>query len=206
MECRASKWKPGRGLVKRDRRLASFRPAVSYARIAKLKVHRQPKRLLSDPGLSAIWCTSNPSTPRGQRDRTLLLILRDTSVRISELCGIRLGDVDLAAGTILIHGKGGHTRNVGMSPRTVSQLTMYARRWRQPADLPELLHHAVKWSPIAHPGIREILLPWSTEAGLPPFSPNAFRRTSASSGDGAGADGLTVAAHLGHASLTMTKH
>jgi site-specific recombinase XerD len=44
------------------------------------------------------------------RNRAILWLLRDTGLQVSELCSLRLADVDPAGGTVTVQGKRGHTR------------------------------------------------------------------------------------------------
>jgi site-specific recombinase XerD len=49
------------------------------------------------------------------RNRAILWLLLDTGLRVSELCGLRLADVDRAGGTVTVRGKGGQTRTIPLS-------------------------------------------------------------------------------------------
>ena len=57
-----------------------------------------------------------PGSPGGQnagmtaRNRAILWLLLDTGLQVSELCSLRLSDVDCAGGTVTVCGKGGQTR------------------------------------------------------------------------------------------------
>ena len=176
------------------------------ADLPKPRQRRKPMRFLTEAELQALWASFPPKTRQGQRDRTLFLLLVDIGVRASEVIRIRLADVNLATGTVEIRGKGGPVRLVGMSPTTLQQIGVYVRRWRQPVDQPELLLHAVQRHPLSYWGLKEIFRRWRREAGLTePFSAHSFRRTNATRSIQAGADGLVVAAQLGHCTLTMTK-
>ena len=44
------------------------------------------------------------------RNRAILWLLLDTGLSVSELCRLRLGDVDYAGGTVSVQGKRGHSR------------------------------------------------------------------------------------------------
>jgi integrase/recombinase XerC len=64
---------------------------------------RQVDRLLAGP---------EPVDPIGLRDRAILELLYATGIRVGELCGLGLADVDLAADTVLVLGKGAKQRAV----------------------------------------------------------------------------------------------
>ena len=62
-----------------------------------------------------------PGSPGGQnagmtaRNRAILWLLLDTGLQVSELCGLRLTDVDRAGGTVTVRGKGGRPRTFHLS-------------------------------------------------------------------------------------------
>ena len=82
---------------------------------AGLGVPRGPKRLpvVLKPGqVDRLLAGPDPVDPVGLRDRAILELLYATGIRVGELCGLRLGDVDLAADTVLVLGKGAKQRIV----------------------------------------------------------------------------------------------
>jgi len=62
-----------------------------------------------------------------QRDALAIHLLLYTGVRVSELVGIRLADLDLAAGLLTVRGKGGKLREVPLRRDTVEAITGYLR-------------------------------------------------------------------------------
>ena len=82
---------------------------------AGLGVPRGPKRLpvvLKPRQLDRLLAGPDPVDPIGLRDRAILELLYATGIRVGELCGLRLADVDLAADTVLVLGKGAKQRVV----------------------------------------------------------------------------------------------
>jgi site-specific recombinase XerD len=71
--------------------------------------HCQPKRPFTIEELRALLgvCVNN-------RDRAIVLVLAATGVRVSELLGMRPGDINWTDGTILIRGKGNRERRVAL--------------------------------------------------------------------------------------------
>ena len=61
------------------------------------------------------------------RDKLIVSMLADTGLRLSELAGIRLGDMDLPKQTMTVMGKGAKERKVRYGPRTASFLDDYLR-------------------------------------------------------------------------------
>ena len=62
-----------------------------------------------------------------RRDTALLLTLYDTGVRLGQLVGMRLEDVDVRARLAYVTGKGGHTRAVRFGAKTAVALDRYLR-------------------------------------------------------------------------------
>jgi integrase/recombinase XerD len=62
--------------------------------------------------------------PTGRRDRAIILTLLDTGLRAGELCALRIGDLDLKTGKVIVHhgalgaSKGGKGRTVFMGKAT----------------------------------------------------------------------------------------
>jgi site-specific recombinase XerD len=185
---------------------AEYLESDPLTKIPKPKIKRTPMRFLSKAELEAIWKSFPARTRQGERDKLIFLLLVDTGIRASELCGIVLEDVNLATATITIRGKGGHTRVVGMSQTTLNQLITYVRRYRQKCAVGELLLIANKRQPVGYWGLQRILERWAKQAQISvPFSAHSFRRTYATRAIQEGADGMLVAAQMGHVTLAMTK-
>ena len=77
----------------------------------------------------------------GRRDEVVLRLLLDTGVRVSELCGLELTDVDLDRELAYVTGKGSRPRVVPFSAKTAQAVDRYLRvRALHPyARLPRLL-------------------------------------------------------------------
>ena len=81
------------------------------------------------------------------RNRAILWLLLDTGLRVSELCGLRLADVDSTGGTVTVRGKKGHLRTFPLSADGQRAVGVYL-------DLARL---TPAWEP-AVPEARDLLL------------------------------------------------
>jgi integrase/recombinase XerC len=82
---------------------------------AGLGVPRGPRRLpvvLKPRQVDRLLAGPRPVDPVGLRDRAILELLYATGIRVGELCGLHLADVDLAADTVVVLGKGAKQRMV----------------------------------------------------------------------------------------------
>lgn len=101
---------------------------------ALLTTPRLPARLpqvLSEAQVEALLNAPDASTPLGQRDAALLEVLYATGLRVSELVGLTLRQVDLTRGLVRVTGKGNKERLVPLTPVAVAKLRRYLQEGRQ---------------------------------------------------------------------------
>lgn len=100
--------------------------ALMVSRIPFLKVPEKEKAVLTEECLKALL--SAPDNRRtGIRDATIMIILYDSAIRLSELLGLRLSDVNLQGRTpyLRIRGKGDKERIVSVSDNAAKHLKNY---------------------------------------------------------------------------------
>ena len=86
----------------------------------------QHRRYLDLDEIKALLAAPDRSSWLGRRDHALLLLMIQTGVRVSELAGLRISDVNLGAGAhIQVTGKGRKKRATTLTSETVTVL----RRW-----------------------------------------------------------------------------
>lgn len=114
-----------------------------------------------------------------RRDTAMISLFVDTGVRLGEMVGMSVDDVDHGRRVVWVTGKGDRTRAVPTGDRTMVSLDRYmrARRAHARADRPEL------WlgtkGPITDSGVAQILKRRSDLAGIPRVNPHAFRHSFA---------------------------
>lgn len=89
------------------------------------KPKRLPKVILSAKEVKKLLSAPDMRTNRGYRNRIILELLYDTAIRRAEVAVIRLADLDLNAGYLLIHGKGDKDRVVPVSQRVCELMQNY---------------------------------------------------------------------------------
>jgi integrase len=142
------------------------------------------------------------------RHYALFLTMARTGMRISEVIGLEWGDIDIAGREITIARavsrgavgapKSGHSRRVDMSEQLAAALM--AVRPASPAG-PVF---TVGGARISEDWIRGALARGLKAAGLPHFSPHAFRHSYASQMLQASESPAYVQRQLGHASISLT--
>src|SRR5829696_6735389 len=195
---------------------------------AGLGVPRGPKRLpvvLKPRQVDRLLAGPDPVDPVGLRDRAILELLYATGIRVGELCGLRLGDVDLAADTVLVLGKGAKQRivpfgeparaalleylingRVAMLPGTDRPASSNPASERDDTADREALFFNRRRRPMTQRDVRAMLERYRAAAGAPVgTSPHTLRHSYATHLLEGGADLRAVQELLGHVALTTTQ-
>jgi len=147
--------------------------------------------------------------PRDLRDAAMLAVLYATGLRVSELCGLRLADVNLKGGFVRATGKGRKTRLVPLGDRAASAVNAYLERGRpalvkRPAELGLFLTD--RGRTMTRQGFWKLLRRYARAAGIArEVSPHVLRHSFATHLVERGADLRAVQAMLGHADITTTQ-
>jgi integrase/recombinase XerD len=140
------------------------------------------------------------------RNKALLLLLADSGLRRAEVCDLNCGDVDLAAGRVLVReGKGGKARTAVVGPTTRRALLSYRPELQDPVCAEEPLFLARGGERLTGAGLMLMLRRLSARTGIH-ITAHALRRTFVILSLRAGMDSLHLQAMLGHSSLAMTRH
>ena len=149
-------------------------------------------------------------TKLGIRDRAMLETLYGTAVRVSELVGLDLAELDLDTRTILVTGKGNKQRLVPMGrPATEtirSYLPVRLELCRSGED-PGAVFLNARGGRLTRQGIFGIVRNHAVRVGIPKsrISPHVLRHSAATHMVEGGADLRTVQEILGHASISTTQ-
>jgi len=157
----------------------------------------QVKRLLETP-LADRW--------QGVRDRAILETLYSTGIRVSELVGLNLDDVDEISGTIIVRGKGKRERLCPIGKTAL--IAIQASRTQRPKKLhtPSALFVSQKHSRLTVRQVDRLLKRYVKQAALPgAISPHSLRHSFATHLLDRGADLRSVQELLGHQSLSTTQ-
>jgi integrase/recombinase XerD len=153
--------------------------------------------------------------PIARRDRAILEVLYGTGVRVSELVGLSLGDVDLDASLLRAFGKGSKERIVPIGGHATRALVAWLApegrdglvpaRWRRRGDA-EAMFLGARGGRLTRQGAWDILRRHGQRIGLQGvLSPHVLRHSCATHMLDHGADIRAVQELLGHASITTTQ-
>ena len=149
-----------------------------------------------------------PPTDRwqGLRDRAILELLYSTGMRVSELTGLNLEDVDEISGTVIVRGKGKRERLCPVGTSALTALGRYQAKRPKRLLTPNAVFVSQKGTRITVRQIDRLLQRYAAAAGLPmPITPHALRHSFATHLLDRGADLRSVQELLGHRSLSTTQ-
>ncbi len=144
--------------------------------------------------------------PFPARDVAIFEFLYGCGIRISELAGLNLADVDLAERWLLIRGKGRKERQVPFGAKAAAALERYLaeRHAARPGETALFVNHRGKR--LTDRGARGIVKLYATAlAGDPAIHPHSFRHAFATHLLSDGADLRAIQELLGHARLSTTQ-
>jgi integrase/recombinase XerD len=144
----------------------------------------------------------------GQRDAALLEVLYATGLRVSELVGLTVKQIDLRRGVIRPLGKGHKERLVPMVPPAVEALKRYLADGRQQLlKGKESLFVFVNRNGgrLTRQGFWKILKHYALKAGVQTLSPHMLRHSFATHLLSRGANLKVLQLLLGHADLATTQ-
>lgn len=162
--------------------------------------------LAAAPPARAAEDTATEAVPL--RDRVLLELLYATGVRVSEACGLDVGDVDHGRRVIRVFGKGGRERAVPYGVPAQRALDDWLRRGRPAlvgARSGDALLLGAKGGRLNPTTARQIVGAYAEAVGLPRTSPHGLRHSAATHLLEGGADLRAVQELLGHSSLASTQ-
>ncbi|MFC1900734.1 tyrosine recombinase XerC [Chloroflexota bacterium] len=153
--------------------------------------------------------TPDLSTPQGQRDRSFMELLYASGLRVSELAGLDLEQIDLDTREIRVLGKGSKERMVLMGEPAAKALNNYINDGRL-ALLGDKKNHAVflnrDGNRLTERSVQIRLRKYASGAGIGKrVYPHMVRHTFATHLLDGGADLRVVQELLGHASLSTTQ-
>ena len=187
-----------------------FRWAVmeGYTKIDPTLGIRGPKKPRTVPrGLSQEHAEKLLAGALDARERLLLLLMLEEGLRAVEIARLQLGDVELAAGSMVVHGKGGHSRVLPITDAVTSAIETYvAERGKRSGFLLQSYQrsYANETDGLTAKYVARLAGNAFRRAEIPE-SGHALRHTCAHGMIDAGASIRDVQMALGHASMTTTQ-
>ncbi len=191
------------GAVPADPTLTLESPKIRRSLPGYLRLE-EVDRLLEQPDLR---------TPFGVRDKAMLEVLYSTGLRVSELVGLRVGDLEMKMGCLRCIGKGNKERLVPVGRKAIEAVQNYLNearplllRKRRPGPTAPYLFINRLGGKLSRVGVWKILSDYGRRAGLRGrLTPHKLRHSFATHLLEGGADLRSVQLMLGHADISTTQ-
>jgi integrase/recombinase XerD len=164
---------------------------------------------LTEEEVEALLSAPDISTPLGLRDAAILETLYSSGLRASELCSLKIGDVNLQAGYLTATGKGRKQRVVPIGDAAVARIQAWLSGGRlvlEKGPRSDTLFLNKNGGPLSRVGLWKIVKHHIQKAGIEKqVSPHKLRHSFATHLLEHGADLRAVQAMLGHADISTTQ-
>ncbi len=174
-----------------------------------LESGRLPRRLphvLSQTEMEQILAAPDIDTPDGLRDRALMELLYSSGLRASEICGLRIDDLDLEQGLVRCLGKGSRERVIPVGETAADWLRRHLRQLRAPRTGSAPLFPGRNGAPISRYALWSRIRRHARVAGISTtVSPHTLRHSFATHLLAGGADLRAIQEMLGHADIGTTQ-
>ena len=166
-------------------------------------------KYLNTKQLSDLVATPDAAKPRGARDRAMLEFLYASGLRVSELCHIKMSDLETNMGVVRVVGKGNKQRMVPVGKAALAAVEEYLAHGR-----PQLLKGRAspflfvthRGRPMTRQSFWKLLAGYGKKAGIfHDLTPHVIRHTFATHLLEGGADLRSVQTMLGHADISTTQ-
>src|SRR5208282_1285352 len=179
------------------------------ATIDSPKIRPGLPHFLSVADVERLLAQPDGSTPIGLRDKAMIEVMYSTGLRVSELCALRVADIQMNSGSLRCIGKGNKERVVPVGRKALGIVQQYLNESR-----PKMLRLGASpylflnkfGGKIGRIQVWQLLRKYGEKAGLrEPLSPHMLRHSFATHLLDGGADLRSVQIMLGHSDITTTQ-
>ncbi len=206
------------------RNLVSIRMFYRFL-VSEGKIDSNPARLLGIPKLyqhlpdilsrdemEALLLQPDTTAIMGKRDKAILELLYATGLRVTELIGLKMTNINLKVGYVRTIGKGSKERIIPMGTKAIDSLNGYLTRGRpsflkkDPAKAGPYLFLNSRGKPMTRQGFWKIIKNYALKAGITKtVTPHTIRHSFATHLLEGGADLRSVQIMLGHSDISTTQ-
>jgi len=98
--------------------------------VSSPKLDKKLPRFLMESEINTLLDAANKNTPLGKRDAAILELLYATGMRVGELVGLDVGDLNYMGEYVLVHGKGQKDRIIPLGEPAIAAIEEYCRSAR----------------------------------------------------------------------------
>ena len=173
------------------------------------KMKKSIPSVISLEDVEKVLASPDESTPEGIRDLAMLEVLYATGIRVSELIGLMLNDVNFEMGFVIVYGKGSKERIVPIGEQAQVKLKTYMELSR-PLLLKQReskeLFVTRRGKGMTRQGFWKLIKTYALKSNITkPISPHTLRHSFATHLLERGADLRTIQIMLGHSDISTTQ-
>jgi len=173
------------------------------------KLGRSLPKTLTEEDVESLLDAPNISTLLGLRDRVLLEVLYATGLRVSELVGLQLTEINLQQGVLRVTGKGNKERLVPLGEEAINWLEKYISNTRSDllkGQVTDALFVTTRGAAMTRQAFWYLIKRYAVQAEITStISPHTLRHAFATHLLNHGADLRVVQMLLGHSDLSTTQ-
>lgn len=173
------------------------------------KLRRKAPYALSIQEIERLLDAPDLTTPQGLRDRAMLELFYSSGLRVSELSGLMLQQIDLELGALKVYGKGSKERVCPVGGKAVEAIGNYLRNGRPrlvKSKTGSAVFLSARGSAISRKTIWVLVKKHTLAAGIDkPVKPHMLRHSFATHLLTGGADLRIIQELLGHADIATTQ-
>ncbi len=176
--------------------------------VARLKMPKPEKRVIvafTTEHIERMLASCDTSTDLGFRDYVIVMLLLDTGMRLSEICGLQVSDIHDEY--VKVFGKGRKEREIGIYPEVGKLLWKYVHKYRKPANADETaLFIGRHGEALQVGGVKQVIEHVKEVSGIGGVrvSAHTFRHTFAKMYLDQGGELFKLSRELGHSDIQVT--
>jgi site-specific recombinase XerD len=155
---------------------------MSESPMARMKpphVPETPPPVLSTAEVGKLLATAKGQDFDARRDTAILMLFLDTGMRLGELSGLKVEDIDFTDNVALVLGKGRRPRACPFGSKVARALDRYLRARRQHRDAEREQLWLGKRGALTATGVEQMVRRRAKQAGIEGLHPHIFRHTFA---------------------------
>lgn len=174
------------------------------------RIHRSLPQSLGEDDVEKLLAAPAQESPYGLRDRAMLELMYGSGLRVSELVGLELNQINMHLGLVRLIGKGSKERVVPVGEEALHWIDLFLQRGRpellRPGTPSDALFLSSRGRAITRQAFWQLVKKYLLQAGIKTsFSPHSLRHAFATHLLNHGADLRSVQMLLGHSSLSTTQ-
>lgn len=187
----------------------SYIPGDPAQFLAIPKIEQYLPETLNLPAMERLLESVDETSPLGLRDRAMLELLYACGLRVSELCSLRLENLDLEAQFVRVTGKGDKTRLIPIGSKAKEAITRYLHFARPQLVTPKTkaeVFLSIRGKKLTPQRLWQLIKQYAARLGMDTnIYPHLFRHSFATHLLGNGADLRIIQELLGHADIATTQ-